>query len=177
VTHLEADHFDTSLRLLPPAADQRGVVTSVFPLLILVEGNVRNRLQIANDLLDEGYEVVEAEHPGEAMSILKGRDDFDGMIADIYFGGLSSDLALLRYMASERKGTSVLVLTDCDEEKAAVAATGARFLKRPCSTKALLRSVAEMLSLKAIDVSSRIQSLEKRPGGAWWPAEPASHFA
>jgi len=174
MTLVEADHFDASSRIPPPAADPRGILPGVCPLLLLVEGNVKNRLQIANELLDEGYEVVEAEHPGEAMSILKGRDDFDGMIADIYFGGLTADLALVRYMASERKGTRVLVLSDCDEEKAAVVATGACFLKRPCSAKVLLGSVAEILSLRAIDVSSGVRIPETKQGGAPLRPEPES---
>jgi DNA-binding response OmpR family regulator len=141
-----ADHLDPSSRAFQPGADRRAPFLGIFRLLLLVEGNATHRLQIANDLLDEGYEVVEADHPGEAMSILKGRNDFDGMITDVRFGGRSADLALIRYMAVERKNTKVLVVSDLDEEETAITATGAYFLKRPCTTKALLRSVEEMLT-------------------------------
>lgn len=95
------DHVDPSSWVFPCATDRQRA-TGRFPLLLLVEGSAKYQLQLANELLDEGYEVVEADHPGEAMSILKGRDDFDGMIADIYFGGRSADPALVRYVASER---------------------------------------------------------------------------
>lgn len=142
-----AGHLDPSSRVFPPTAHRRHPLPCTFPLLLLVEGNVRDRLQIANELLDEGYEVVEADHPAEAMSILKGRDDFDGMIADVCFGGgPSADLALIRYMALERKNTKVLVVSDFDEEATAVTATGACFLKRPCSRDAFLRAVYNMLA-------------------------------
>jgi DNA-binding response OmpR family regulator len=117
-----------------------------LPLLLLVEGNAEHRLQTANELLDEGYEVVEADNPTEAMSILKGRSDFDGIIADVYFGGSSADFTLARYVASEHSSTKVLIVADLADEESAILETGASFLKRPCSGDALLRSVRHMLA-------------------------------
>ena len=49
-------------------------------LVLLVEKDLAIRLQGANELLDEGYEVVESESASEAMSILDSRDDFDAMV-------------------------------------------------------------------------------------------------
>jgi len=79
-------------------------------LILLVESNRALRLRGANELLDEGYEVVESESAVEATKILEGRSDFDAMVADVS-PGVPGALALLRYAATHRPNMAIMIDT------------------------------------------------------------------
>ena len=79
------------------------------PLILLVENDAATRMHAANEMLDEGYEVVETENAVEAMSILKGRNDFDAVVADIDADHAPGGLALVRYVAQRYGGMEILV--------------------------------------------------------------------
>jgi DNA-binding NtrC family response regulator len=63
----------------------------------------------ANDLLDEGYEVVETENAAEAMGILRARNDFDAVIADIDLDHAPGGLALVRHIAHSHRDMDILI--------------------------------------------------------------------
>ena len=83
---------------------------SATPLILLVENDLALRLRGANELLDEGYEVVESENAVEAAQILEGRGDFDVMVADAS-AGVPGILALLRYARIHRPDMAIMVDT------------------------------------------------------------------
>lgn len=66
----------------------------------------------------------------------------------------------------------MLILSDCDEEKAAITAAGAYFLKRPCTIKVLLRAVEDMLFLEAIETCHRRPQFSRRRLGLRRGAAP-----
>jgi CheY-like chemotaxis protein len=80
------------------------------PLILLVENDLALRLRGANELLDEGYEVVESESAVEAAKILEGRGDFDVMVADVS-SGVPGILALLRFARIHRPDMAIMVDT------------------------------------------------------------------
>jgi hypothetical protein len=80
------------------------------PLVLLVENDLALRLRGANELLDEGYEVVESENAVEAAQILEGRGDFDVMVADVS-AGIPGIFALLRYARIHRPDMAIMVDT------------------------------------------------------------------
>jgi hypothetical protein len=93
-------------------ADRRarpGDVRASPPLILLVENDAATRMHAANEMLDEGYEVVETENAVEAMGILKGRNDFDAVVADIDVDHAPGGLALVRYVAHRFEGMEILV--------------------------------------------------------------------
>jgi DNA-binding NtrC family response regulator len=79
-------------------------------LILLVESDRALRLRGANELLDEGFEVVESENAVEATKILEGRSDFDAMIANVG-PGVPGALALVRYAAVHRPDMAIMVDT------------------------------------------------------------------
>jgi DNA-binding NtrC family response regulator len=86
------------------------VIVPEARLILLVEGDRVLRLRGANELLDEGYEVVESESAVEATKILEGRNDFDAMIADVS-PGVPGVLALVRYAATHRPDMALMIDT------------------------------------------------------------------
>jgi CheY-like chemotaxis protein len=80
------------------------------PLVLLVEDDLELRLRGANELLDEGYEVVESESAVEAAKILEGRADFNVMVADVS-SGVPGILALLRFARIHRPNMAIMVDT------------------------------------------------------------------
>jgi DNA-binding NtrC family response regulator len=116
------------------------------PLILLVESDVGVRLCVANELLDQGYEVVEGDNAGEAMSILGGRNDFDAMIADVHVDQAPGGLALVRYIARNRPGVGILITSEGNEAQPESLTIGARFLAKPFLGGALVREMRLLLA-------------------------------
>ena len=115
-------------------------------LVLLVEKDLAIRLQGANELLDEGYEVVESESASEAMSILDSRDDFDAMVADIDPDQAPGGLALMRYAATHRRNMKLLVESKWSSAEAESIAMAASFLSKPYAAGAMTSEMQDMLS-------------------------------
>ena len=115
-------------------------------LVLLVEKDLAIRLQGANELLDEGYEVVESESASEAMSILGSRDDFDAMVADIDPDQAPGGLALMHYAATHRRSMKLLVESRWSSAESELIAMAARFLSKPYEAGAMTSEMHNMLS-------------------------------
>ena len=100
-------------------------------------------MHAANEMLDEGYEVVETENALEAMSLLKSRSDFDAVVADIDVDHAPGGLALVRYVAHRYAGMEILVTsapTEGDPDP-----VQSRFLARPYTDGALIAEMRFLL--------------------------------
>lgn len=131
------NHRRHSRKSLPPVSSS---------LILLVERELASRLSCANELLDEGYEIVESESASEAMSILDGRNDFDAMIADIDTDHVPGGLALIRYAAGHHPSMKILINSAWTEAEAESNAIAARFLSRPFPAGALIRQMRDLLA-------------------------------
>jgi CheY-like chemotaxis protein len=114
------------------------------PLILLVEPEKAARLDIAHQLLDAGCEVVEADHAGEALSILSGRSDFDAMVVDLGLGG-EDGLALVEHVRRTRPGVGVVMLSDSPEARLDPAAARVALLLKPASGRALVKELGLLL--------------------------------
>src|SRR5215207_8458017 len=99
------------------------------PLVLLVEGHAETRMQAANEMLDEGYEVVETENAVEAMGILRARNDFDAVIADIDPDHAPGGLALVRHIYRSFGDMNSLITSDGNDGESE--AIGSGFLAKP----------------------------------------------
>ena len=115
-------------------------------LVLLVENDLTSRLRAANELLDDGYEVVESESASEAMSILEGRDDFGAMVADTDPDQAPGGLSLVRYAARHRRGMKILVSSTWADAGAELITIAASFLSKPYPTGALVGEMRLMLA-------------------------------
>lgn len=108
------------------------------PLVLLVEHEFASRVDSANELLDEGYDIVESETASEAVSILRGRNDFDTNHAP---GGL----ALVGYTANHHPSMRILVRSAWPNAQAESGAINADFLSMPYPDGELVRRMQELL--------------------------------
>jgi len=114
-------------------------------LVLLVDSDMQSRLQGANALLDEGYEVVESESATEAMHILESRDDFDAMIVDIDPIHAPGGLALARYAAAHCHHMRTLVGSSWNEAEGECTTVAAGFLSKPYSDHRLKSAIRRLL--------------------------------
>jgi DNA-binding NtrC family response regulator len=115
-------------------------------LVLLVERDLASRLSSANELLDDGYEVVETESASEAMSVLDGRHDFDAIVADIHPDRAPGGLALVRYGAIHHPSMKILVDSDWTGACAEASAIAVGFLPKPYFAGALVEHMDGLLA-------------------------------
>jgi DNA-binding NtrC family response regulator len=129
-----------------------------FPrLVLLVECDAETRKHAANEMLDEGYEVVETENAAEAMGILRARNDFDAVIADIDLDHAPGGLALVRHIAHSHGDMGILITSEGkDGEPEAI---GSGFLAKPYADGALI-SEMQFLLKKGLEPRSPEQTDE-----------------
>lgn len=137
------------------------------PLILLVETDVATRLHAANEMLDEGYEVVESDSALEATSILRGRNDFDAIIVDVSRDQGPGGLALLRYVATSHGEMDILVASDATDGPSEAEAVGAEYLAKPYANGALVSRMGLLLARRTQVVEARIRrrSLRQRNDG------------
>jgi DNA-binding NtrC family response regulator len=128
------------------------------PLVLLVEGDAETRMHAANAMLDEGYEVVETENAAEAMGILRARNDFDAVIADIDLDHAPGGLALVRHIA-RRHGDMDILITSEENEGESDAIKGG-FLAKPYADGALISEMRFLLNQKSVESTSPEQWAE-----------------
>lgn len=114
-------------------------------LVLLVDKNLATRKNDANQLLDEGYEVIETESASEAKGILDNRVDVDAMIVDIDPEHTPGGLALVRYAAGHHLTVKILIDSDWSEAGLEADALAADFLPKPRSAHALVRKMRRLL--------------------------------
>jgi DNA-binding NtrC family response regulator len=115
-------------------------------LILLVECDLPSLLVCANELLDEGYEVIECDSAAVAMNMLNSRTDFDVMIADIDMDHAPGGLALVRYAASHLPGMKILIHSAWIDAQAESNAIAGSFLPKPYPTGALARQMQSLLT-------------------------------
>lgn len=79
--------------------------------ILLVEDEFLIRHFLACDLVDAGYEVVEAENADQALELLTDRYDIDFLITDINMPGLLDGLELAHIVRERRPATKVVIFS------------------------------------------------------------------
>ncbi|WP_413990819.1 response regulator [Labrys okinawensis] len=123
-----------------------GPLSLTSALILLVESNLPSLLICANELLDEGYEVIECDSAGVAMNMLNSRRDFDVMIADIDLDQAPGGLALVRYVARHLPSMKILIHSTWIDAQAESDVVAGSFLPKPYPVGALVRQVQQQLA-------------------------------
>jgi CheY-like chemotaxis protein len=123
--------------------DHRGVGT------ILIVENHPDVRKLASDVLQcQGYEVIEAASPEEALSISRGyRGAIGLMLTDVVLPGMSGR-ELAERIEHDRPETRVLYMSGYTENaivNRGILLPGITFLPKPFSPQALLEKVSEAL--------------------------------
>ena len=118
-----------------------------YEVILVVEDNVDVRAMVTAQLVNLGYEVLEAENAAEALKVLEGKDPIDIMLSDVVMPGKMNGLELAR-TASERWPALRIVLTSGFSEAAVgpmESIEGLRFLSKPYRMSDLARVLREVV--------------------------------
>ena len=115
--------------------------------VLVVEDEAIIRLILAETLLDEGYQTVEAATGDEAVSIIDGDGVFDLVVTDIQMPGLLDGLAVGRHARLRDALIPVVYVTGRPESLAGLKLLGPydALLRKPYGPRDILEVIARML--------------------------------
>jgi two-component system, cell cycle sensor histidine kinase and response regulator CckA len=117
-------------------------------VLLLVEDEIAVREPVAEILSSRGYQVLTARHGAEALEVARGyAGAIDLLVTDVVMPGINGS-QLADALVAERPGIRVLYISGYPEDAIShhgLVDAGKRFLQKPCSSAALLRTVREVL--------------------------------
>ncbi len=113
-----------------------------LPVVLLVEDDGLLLMEAADTLADAGFEVVEASHADNALSVLESRADVDVLMTDVDMPRGSMDgFALARLVAHRWPTIPVLVVSGMGTPGPHDMPDGARFIPKPYEPSTLVRTL------------------------------------
>ncbi|TCZ66002.1 hybrid sensor histidine kinase/response regulator [Roseicella aquatilis] len=121
--------------------------------ILLVDDEELVREMLARDLVDRGYEVIQAGAPAAALALLEAGEPVDALVSDLSMPRMNGT-ALIREAKRRRPGLPCILLTgyagDLAEPTAAEAASGSfALLRKPVGGDRLAEQVAALLRAAA----------------------------
>lgn len=113
-----------------------------LPVVLLVEDDGLLLMEAADTLADAGFEVLEAIHADNALTVLEARDDVGVLMTDVDMPRGSMDgFALARLVAHRWPGIPVLVVSGMGTPGPNDMPDGARFIPKPYEPSTLVRTL------------------------------------
>lgn len=131
-----------------PGGDRVAIET-----ILIVEDEVLVRLMIAEELRDVGFQVIEAAHADEALTILAHRTDVAIVISDIRMPGSMDGLSLARKVRLEYP-TIYIVLTS-GHLRAVASEDYDAFFSKPYESKKVVEHIKAALDKKTEAIDGR----------------------
>jgi DNA-binding NtrC family response regulator len=113
--------------------------------VLIVEDEILIRMLLADTLLDEGYDVIEAGNVLEAVAIL-GQRKVDAVVTDVDMPGGLSGFDLARMISDTRMNVPVIVASGRHRPKPDELPGEAVFVAKPYGLEAIATMVADMTS-------------------------------
>ncbi|WP_264046471.1 response regulator [Methylobacterium flocculans] len=113
-----------------------------LPVVLLVEDDGLLLMEAADTLADAGFEVLEATHADNALTVLETRDDVGVLMTDVDMPRGSMDgFALARLVAHRWPTIPVLVVSGMGTPGPHDMPDGARFIPKPYEPSTLVRTL------------------------------------
>ncbi len=114
--------------------------------VLVVEDEVFVRLDIVDQLMDAGYDVVEAANAAEAIAILEKDDTIRLVFTDIDMPGSMDGLALAASVAKRWPPVRIIVTSGHRIVDIVDLPDGSMFFSKPYRGNEIIKSMQEMLS-------------------------------
>lgn len=121
--------------------------------VLIVEYEILIRMLLADTLLDEGYDVIEAGNVLEAVAIL-GQRKIDAVVTDVDMPGGLSGFDLARMISDTRMNVPVIIASGRHRLRQDELPGDAVFVAKPYGMDAIATIVADMTSDKAHQLAS-----------------------
>lgn len=128
-------------------------VTQPFGTVLVVEDEVLIRMDVADYLRDNGFQVVEAANAAEAVAVLSSTTTVDLVFTDVQMPGAMDGLGLARWIRQHRPGLPIVVTSGrlrSDELTDELAELGP-VEQKPYSEWVLLARIRRLLDLDPAD--------------------------
>jgi DNA-binding NtrC family response regulator len=112
--------------------------------ILLVEDEFFIRFDVAEQLRDAGFEVIEASAADDAMDYIASGERIDALITDIRMPGTLDGLELAGRVRNMQPMLLILVASGSVELESAASRVG-RFISKPYDPKRIAMLIAEML--------------------------------
>lgn len=124
------------------------------PRLLLVDDEVLVREMLAEELIDRGFDVAQAENGDMALSLLKAGEPMDILVSDLTMPGMSG-VDLIRAVQALRPRLPAILLTGYAGDAASLAMSGAisgsfSLLRKPVTGAQLVDRVETLLEAAKI---------------------------
>ena len=113
------------------------------PTVLIVEDEILIRMMLADTLLDEGYDVVEAANVLEAVAVL-GQRKIDAVITDVDMPGGLSGLDLARMISTSHMNVPVIVASGRHRLQSEELPGDAVFIPKPYGLDVIATLVGDM---------------------------------
>ena len=113
------------------------------PTVLIVEDEILIRMMLADTLLDEGYDVVEAANVLEAVAVL-GQRKIDAVITDVDMPGGLSGLDLARMISTSHMNVPVIVASGGHRLQSEELPGDAVFIPKPYGLDVIATLVGDM---------------------------------
>jgi CheY-like chemotaxis protein len=122
------------------------VLSPAHKTILVVEDDVLIRFMIADDLMANGFNVIQAATADEALTVLYSAVSFDLVLTDIRMPGSLDGLAFAARIRAEQPHLKVVILSGDIPATPHVASLADAFLSKPYSPSAVLICVKQLLS-------------------------------
>ena len=119
---------------------------SVAGRILVVEDQAEIRELARRHLSRAGYEVITASGGREALGLIEGGAPFDLLLSDMVMPNDIDGLTLVRRVRAMRPATAAVLMSGYTPDIAELGVTGASFVAKPFTRKALLEAVKRELA-------------------------------
>lgn len=117
------------------------------PAILVVEDEVLVRILLVDVLDDAGFNVIEAAHADDALSVLSALPDMAAVVTDVEMpGGSMNGFALARRVREQRPEVGVLIVSGRAAPVAGDLPDRCRFLAKPVHPATLVQVVRSLLA-------------------------------
>jgi two-component system, response regulator PdtaR len=117
--------------------------------ILVVEDEVLVRMVIADDLLQAGFQVIQAATADEALKVFQSSIAIDLIVSDIDMPGTLDGLQLARVVRANWPATKILIYSGKNPIGLASIPVDA-FLTKPCSPALLIDTVDHLLGIRNV---------------------------
>jgi two-component system, response regulator PdtaR len=116
----------------------------VRPVILVVEDEPLVRIDVADALVEAGFEALEAGNADEAVAILEQRPDIRLIFTDIEMPGSMDGLKLAHYVRHRWPPIKILATSGHARVTKEQLPDGGGFLPKPYSQKRMIRTIRDL---------------------------------
>jgi two-component system, response regulator PdtaR len=130
-----------------PCSECFQIMTSLKPVILIVEDEAVIRVSAAGMLADAGFRTIEAANGDEALKLLDADSDVQLLFTDVRMPGTMDGLSLARRVRDRWPHIGIMVTSSRSMAGYDGLPSGSRFEQKPYSPSTVIRHARELTSV------------------------------